>query len=342
MITKNLTFWLLATTLILTSCTVYKEYPIDVYQPGKINVPPNVKNVAVVARNFRYKNDTLQHYYKVDNLLKKAKGDPANLDSILQSYCLNELALNLKTKNNYNRIHIFPELFKPHSGTKLPPIDFEVISKLTTETETDLVISLETYSSFYSEYTADAGVPKPRDVVTAAVWAVYDPAAQKTIERKTMIDTIFWNAYDDKGNLEKNSKLPPRLTALKIAAQMAGENYSKRFFASWESVKRMYSIPPMPDFETAEKYLQKGDWDNAIELWKRYADDKNGKTAIHARYNLALAYEMKDDLETASRWLAAAQKIATDHHSKEDMKRVAAYQKVLEQRKKDIVRLNNM
>ncbi len=38
-------------------------------------------------------------------------------------------------------------------------------------------------------------------------------------------------------------------------------------------------------------------------LWKRYADDKNGKMAINARYNLALAYEMKDDLDTAWKWL---------------------------------------
>jgi tetratricopeptide (TPR) repeat protein len=223
----------------------------------------------------------------------------------------------------------------------MPAIDFDLINKLTSETETDLVISLETFSYFYSEYSADASVPKPRDVITASVWAVYDPLAKKIIERKTMIDTLFWNALDDKGNVQKNSKLPPRLTALKIASQMAGENYSKRFFASWESVKRMYSIPPLPDFEAAEKYLVKGDWDNAIMLWKRYAADKNGKMAINARYNLALAYEMKDDLDSAIQWLNAAQQIAADYRSKDDLKMIAAYQKVLLLRKKEVARLNS-
>jgi tetratricopeptide (TPR) repeat protein len=104
----------------------------------------------------------------------------------------------------------------------------------------------------------------------------------------------------------------------------------------------MYSIPPLPDFETAEKYLIKGEWDNAIMLWKRYADDKNGKMAIKARYNLALAYEMKDDLETAVQWLSAAQKIAADYRSKDDLKMIAAYQKVLSLRKKEVEQLNNM
>jgi len=338
----RLTFWFLGLMLAITSCTVYKEYPIDVYKPGVIAVPQNVKNIALLSRNFKYQNDTLQHYYKDDNRLRKAKGDPANLDSILTYFCLNELALNLKNKNIYNRIQIFSEVFKPHSSSKLPAIDFELIDKLTDATETDLVVSLETYSYFYSEYSADAGVPKPREVVTANVWAVYDPAAKKIIERKTMIDTLYWNAYDENGNYQKNSKLPPRLTALKIASQMAGENYSKRFFASWQSVKRMYSIPPLPDFEAAEKYLIKGDWDNAIMLWKRYAADKNGKMAINARYNLALAYEMKDDLETAIQWLNAAQQIATSYKSKDDLKRIAAYQKVLAQRKKEVERLNSL
>ena len=339
---KRYSFWFLMISLAITSCTVYKEYPIDIYKPGEIAIPPNVENISLIYRNFKYNNDTLQHFYKDNNVLKRAKSDPKNLDSILVSNCLNELAANLKANNNFNRIHIFPDVFKPHTGSKLPLIDFEILDKLTTETETDLFISLETFSYFYAEYSADAGVPKPREVITAGIWAVYDPVQNKTIERKTMIDTVFWNAYDEQGNYQKNSKMPPRLSALQIASRIAGENYSKRFFASWQSVKRTYSIPPLPDFEAAEKYLVKGEWDNAIMLWKRYAADKNGKMAINARYNLALAYEMKDDLDTAMQWLTAAQQIAADYRSKEDLKMIEAYQKVLAQRKKEIERLNTM
>jgi tetratricopeptide (TPR) repeat protein len=339
---KQLSFWLLAMILALSSCTVYKEYTIDVYTPGKIAVPREAKNVALIYRNFKYNNDTLQHYYKSDYGLKKATKDPKNLDSILVHFCLNELALNLKNKNLYDRIHIFPEVFKLHSGSQLPPIDFKIIDKLTSETETDLVISLETFSYFYSEYSDDRSTQKPREVITANVWAVYDPGANKLIERKTMIDTLFWNTLDENGTNVKSSKLPPRTTALKIASQMAGENYSKRFFASWETVGRMYSMPPPADFQIAEKYLKNGDWDNAIAIWKKYATDKNGKLAIHACYNLALGYEMKDDINLAIQWLNVAHKIASDYKSKDDLKAVTTYQKVLANRKKDIERLNTL
>lgn len=331
-----------ALLLVVSSCTVYKEYPIEVFKPGEITVPPTVENVALVYRNFKYDSDTLQHFYKDNNQLRRAKGDPQNLDSILVSYCMHELASNLKSKNTYNQIHIFPEIFKPHHGSKLPALDFNLVKKLTDATETDLLISLETFSYFYSEYDADYNIPKSREVVTAAVWAVYDPLTEKLIERKAMIDTIFWNSYDEKGNYQKNRKLPPRADALKIAAQLAGENYSKRFFASWATVNRMYSIPPLPDFEAAERYLLKNDWDNAILLWKRYAADKHGKMAINARYNIALGYEMKDDLESAWKWLASAQQIASNYRSKEELKRIAIYQKILAKRFSDINQLDQI
>jgi len=337
---KQISLLIFILIVLFSSCTVYKEYPIDIYKPGEITIPFDVKNVALVYRNFKYSGDTLQHYYKDDHRLKKAKNDPENLDSILVSFALKELAATFKSKNTFERIHIFPAVFKPHTGNKLPALQFDLVKKLTSSTETDLLISLETFSYFFSEYEQEYDIPKSREVITAAVWAVYDPHKKKILERKSMIDTIFWNNYDDNGKYQKNKKLPPRQTALRIASQMAGESYSKRFFASWQTVNRMYSVPPLPDFSQADQYITEGKWDNAIEIWKRYADEKNGKMAINARYNIALAYEMKDDILTAWKWLAAAQKLATDYKSKEDIKLISKYQKILAKRKKEIDRLN--
>lgn len=335
---NSLLFLILIVTI--TSCTVYKEFPIDVYKPGQILVPSDVNNVALVYRNFKYPADTLQHYYKDNHQLKKATKDPEQLDSLLANYVLQELASNLKSKNTFDRIHIFPGIFKPHTGKKLPALNFDLVEKLTTSTQTDLLISLETFSYFFSDYDQQYETPESREVITAAVWAVYDPFTEKVLDRKTMIDTIFWNNYDEKGNYQKGVKLPPRLTALKIAAQMSGENYSKRFYASWQTVNRIYSVPSPADFTVASNFVEKGEWDNAILIWKRYASDKSGKLAINARYNLALAYEIKDDIETAWKWLAAAQQLAVSYKSKEDIKMIQQYQKILAKRIKDIDRLN--
>lgn len=325
----------------ISACTVYREYPIDVYQPGEIAIPPDVQNVALIYRNFNYPGDTLKHYYKDDYRLKRARNEPKNLDSILVKICLNEMAGKFKTNKTFNQVKVLPyDLFKKHSGAKLPALNFELVKKLTTSSQTDLLISLETFSYFFSEYSGNLETPESNEVITAAVWAVYDPMTEKLIERKAMIDTVFWNGYDEQGNYQKKTILPPRETALRIASQLAGENYTKRFIASWETVNRMYSIPPLPDFSEAAYYVEEGKWENAINLWKKYASDKNGKLAINARYNLALAYEMKDDLETAVKWAAAAKKLALDFRSKEDLNIILLYQKILDKRVKDIERLN--
>lgn len=331
---KKIFLIIITTLMVFTSCTVYKEYPIEVYSPGEVVIPSDIENIAIVYRNFKYKNDTLRNYFMKNGWLEKAKNDPSNLDSLLAVKTLEELASSLKERNRFNRIHIFPGIFKPHTGARMPSLKFDLVQKITNNTQTDLVISLETLSYFYVSHT-DTDIPS-REVITASIWGLYDPGKEKTIERKTMVDTIFWNNYDDQGQYIRGSKLPPRLTALEVATKMAGENYAKRFFSSWQRVNRMYSVPPLPDFEQAGLLFEEGKYDEAIALWKRYSLKKNGKMAINARYNIALAYEVKDELEMAANWLFAAEELAVDLKSKDDIKMVKAYRKVLDKRRKEI------
>lgn len=328
--------------LILASCTVYKEYPIEVYNPGDANVPPSAKKAALVYRNFKYPQDTLQHYYKNDFQLRKAKNDPENLDSLLASITLNELATELKSNYVFDDVYVFPAtIFERHTAEHLTHLPPDLIQNVSQATDAGVLVVLETFSSFFSAYPQTFDTPSSGEVITVAVWGIYDAMTKESIERKTMIDTVFWNGYDDEGNYRKGYQPPPRLTALEMASSLAGENYAKRFYATWQTVNRMYSVPPLPDFSDAAFYFEEGKWDNAIALWQRYADDSNGKMAINARYNLALAYELKDDLETAQKWLNAALHLASQFRSKQDLQMILTYKKVLDDRQKRIRQFNN-
>jgi tetratricopeptide (TPR) repeat protein len=328
-------------TLLLASCTVYKEYPIEIYKPGEANILPSVKTTAVVYRNFKYQSDTLQHYYKNDFLLVKAKNDPENLDSILATVCINELATDLKNNNAFEEVYIFPtNIFERHTGEHLSELPSEIIENVSRASDAELIIVLETFSSFFSTYPQTFDTPTTNEVITVAVWGIYDSAKKVNIERKTMIDTVFWNGLDNEGNYRKGYTPPPRLTALEMASALAGENYAKRFYATWQTVNRMYSVPPLPDFSDAAFYFEEGKWDQSIALWQKYADDSNGKMAINARYNLALAYELKDDLETAQKWLTAALQLASTYKSRNDIKTILIYQKILDARRKELLKLN--
>ena len=51
---------------------------------------------------------------------------------------------------------------------------------------------------------------------------------------------------------------------------------------------------------------------------------------------------MKDDIESAQKWLSAALQTAIDYKSKDDIKMIIKYQKILTKRQKDIERLNQL
>jgi len=327
--------------LAVSSCTVYKDFPIEVYKPGAVDLQKEGLNVAIVSRNFKYPGDTLQNYYQKDfRLVRDKKNVNLNTDSLAVSNAMAGLAKALKRDGNFNRVEVFPpDLIKLHMADKLSAFRWETVDNLLSSANADILISVETLSCFYSTYSSSAtGEPPSAEVITASVWCVYDPAGKKITDRKQMIDTIYWDGYDENMN-RTNMKMPGRIDAIKMACEIAGENYAKRITPSWQKVYRMYVIPPVEDFRQAAVYFEEGEWNKAIDILRIYAPEKFRKLAIGARYNIAFAYEMMDDMPNALVWIGYAMDLAVSLKSKEDLKMILAYRKVLAQRKTELEKL---
>src|SRR5690606_31844409 len=123
------------------ACTIYKEYPIEVYQPEEIAVPSESTSAAIFYRNFRYPADTLQQFFKTDGQLIKAKNNPYNSDSLHTVTCLNELALHLKNNNVFDEVAVLPyAAFEKHSGDQLTPLPPSLIRQLASDAVADFMI----------------------------------------------------------------------------------------------------------------------------------------------------------------------------------------------------------
>jgi hypothetical protein len=333
---------LLFTLIALSSCTIYKDFPIDVYKPGEVGLPPNAKKIAIVSRNFKYTNDTLQNYYKSDyRLMKDKKNESLNIDSLAVSKALERLASGLQEGGKFEKIETLPyNTIKAHRGEKLSTFNWDLVNNLATPVNADLLISLETLSYFFSSYNSNDTVDPPsNEVITAAVWGIYDPSTKKLIDRKQMVDTISWNGFDEETQTRKYN-LPQRIDAIKLACEIVGENYAKRLTPSWQKVYRMYTIPPIEDFRKAAEYFEGGKWDDAINLWAIYTPEKFRKLAIYARYNIAMGFEIKDEIDKALNWITKAETMAISIKSLEDLKMVELYKKILIQRLADYKKLN--
>lgn len=103
----------------------------------------------------------------------------------------------------------------------------------------------------------------------------------------------------------------------------------------------------------AAVYVRENKWDTAIELWKQTYASKKGKKKMQAAYNLAVGYEMQDNIIEAADWALKAQAEAriVDGVDKKDLTHLTQsdlpyyvlttlYVSELEKRKEGLSRLN--
>ena len=323
----------------VSACTIYKDYPIDILTPPEIDLSNEIQNIAVLNANFKPLKDSSLYYYS-DYEKVKISQDLQNLlqmkmiDSSLKSF-----SQTVSLNGRFNNIELIPYNFVPvHYGDSLLAFTPDFIQEICENYNVDAVIVLEILAFKYSEYgTVFRNTPEANEVSTLALWRIYNPNNTAFLDQKIMIDTVYWNVNDE--NIG-NTGTPDMNMACVVAAEVAGINYAKRISSNWEKVNRMYIVPPLDDFRNAALNFQDGKWDEALRLWDKYSDKKFGKLAIHANYNMALAYEMKDDLDKAINCINKSFEQVVSLQSKKDLLMVNTYQMILIKRKNDLAKIN--
>jgi len=325
---------------LMVSCTVYRDIPIEVLNPKVIDIPIN-SSVALLYRNFKYENDTLQYYIRENyNLEYDPRGKKANVDSLVSMSILNTLASQPELLQNTSDIVVFDYYSLPRmTGQNLIPLSREVIQNIARSSGSQKVISLETLTYMYSWYSYISGGNESADVIIAAIWAVYDGFTGALLQNEQVIDTLYWTTSLSfkKGN--KEPLVPPYITAMELASETYAENFAKKFAISWETVQRIIVVPPMNEFNLAANYALENEWEKASEIWKRYTSERYGRLAVSARFNMAVASEISDRIDIALDWIAKAEELTKVYRNKNENELVRSYKEILNDRKKDIERL---
>jgi hypothetical protein len=323
--------------LAFSSCTVYRQIPIEVLRTEEIKLSVAKPNIAFVYRNFKFPNDTMQLYYLEDDmLLSDRKNGKKEIDSMMVAVCLDGAASGFKKNGVCDNPVFYPlDIFPYQTGEKVFALPVELIKKMAMPAKADYIVSLETLSYFFSSYNGDGTNNPFQKVRMAAIWNLYDGNTGTIQDHKTMVDTLYWD-MDRNNSSKKQSKLPPRIPAMQQAAQVFGENYAKRFFPEWLTVDRMIIVPPLEDFRMAGEYVSNQQWDKAAGIWKKYADNRFGRLAISACYNLALSDEISDDLTGAMKWVNLTTEMAKSYKKSEELRLALQYQNILKQRLQEI------
>ena len=127
---RNISITAVVSFLFLCSCVTLNEFPIEVFQPAKITLPAEIKQVALVYRNMKYKGDTLQNYYS--NSYRRIRDiSPINIDSMSVKACFDSLSMKMQAQKRFNKITVLPVTSLPVQYVKsINPPSKKLIQKI--------------------------------------------------------------------------------------------------------------------------------------------------------------------------------------------------------------------
>ncbi len=323
--------------LLMTSCVSFEKFSIEVYKPSELNFTSNIKKVALISRNLKYPNDTLQNYQVRNRRLIKDKIS-YNVDSMAIKTCLDSLAGRIIARNQFDTVFVLPVNTFPVMRVKeIRPAKMEWYKTISEKTGADALILLDMFSCFYTLNTENSA--PVAEVITSNIWSVYQAREQKITDRFSQVDTLYWDETDENGQYKK-LRIPDKKNAISLASGVIGENYSKHIFPAWAKVDRNFMLIGDPSFQKAVKLAQSNNWTEASDIWQTFSKSNNKLRKTVALYNLALASEMNGDIDQALSDAGKAADASSGIFMSAVNEAVKKYSVVLYQRKNEINKLN--
>lgn len=321
---------LLMTGAIVTSCTTIKSISVDQMLPADMSFPSQVRTVAVVnnlsvppvrwPENFTYKD--------VDEVID---GDGVKASEVL--------AEHIAAGNYFDQVLICDSALRAGEVTRrAASLKQEEVKKLADELGVDMIVSLDAIAVKATPkviYTLDATAPTGViNVTVESIVRIYLPSRREPLTTLTDRDSIYWL-----------SSVVEQDVIVERASDFAATLPVKHLVPSWKTVDRYIYTGGSADMRDAEVWLKEGLWDNALASWKRMYNSKSKKRKMYAAFNMALYYEIHDDLDHAQEWVRRAMEFIPEGQKRLDYEYgdyalMEYYLAELEERKEEMQRLN--
>ena len=330
-------------SVLLNSCMSTTR--LQVLKPAQISVPQTINNLALVNRSQPAKKKKLGAFAEGlitgEGIFVDKEGAQVALEAAKAVFIQSP-----RYEQGIGEVVNLPGLGGGRVG---PALAFEQVDDFTTRTSADALVVLEAFDSdsrvwttvVEERYKDGDGNKRVRNVFVAhkkmsvkTVWKIYDAEQKDVIDEREFVDFLEWSK---RNAIEKNAlaSLPGNRKAVEDLGALAGRSYALRISPVWQWVNRAYYTTGHKDMKVAGKYVKKGEWDLASEIWREMEEKlQDVKIQGRASYNLALASEVKGDLELAIFW---AKKAKNEYN----VQSAALYLSTLQNRVNDVQRLQN-
>lgn len=311
---------ILAAGGLLVSCSSLQTVSFDRLQAADVSFPETVRKVAVINNMPVFETKEGHH-----TITAELEGDG--------KAATEALAENIANVNYFDQVIICDSAFRakdevPRANVLLTK---DEIGQLAEDLDVDMIFSFDRIHIqttpgvlFFPDF------PMPVDAVDAVVSPVvrvYVPNREKPLFIVAKQDTVSWEtdpALSDKKIVEE-------------ASQYAASIPVEHLLPHWETVTRFYYDGGSVDMRDAGVCLREHDWEGAYNLWNTVYEKKKGGQKMKAALNIALYYEITDNLEKAVEWIGKARQLAKPGSRDEHW--ITLYSMELDNRKEKLSRL---
>lgn len=316
---------------LLYSCKPVSEITIEILEPAEITIPPHIQTVSFANRSY-----TPWLVIDPSDTAKRPVKDLFVIDTIIN----HKLFLGLVDALNASPLFDLDEppvsQLRRSDGVRFPePLTAEQAGIICDTSTTDCLISMEGYSITDTLIFNILYFEKIYQVIFMLAgriqWRIYDGLYGTTFDDLIITDTIDWSVEGDAWD-ECLNELPEAIDTYREYGYQVGYKYGKRLSPEWYEARRFYYRTGDREMIKAAKFADKGQWEEALKLWKSISESGKDITAAKASFNIALYYEMEDRLIPAIDWVTKSYNQNNDDYTKQ-------YLEILEQRKLNKLKL---
>jgi hypothetical protein len=166
----------------------------------------------------------------------------------------------------------------------------------------DAIISLEFYSAsvdqhfdYYSD-EPDQIINHYFEVSNRVMWSIYMPENIRPFDTYTTVDTLYFPVIEN-GEFVSYT---PGLDMIRDLFYMSGFKYGTYLVPVWNRTSRVLYRGREDSLKLAVKYTDEGDWETAFSIWNDLAGSTDSTLVAKAYHNMAVYYEIEDELDSAS------------------------------------------
>lgn len=325
--------WLVLMLMVLQGCTGSKSYVrFEVMEPAKITYPEQVQKIGYLTAA----PITVYAFPKRN----RAELDPVSL-RIIDTIVVNNVYKGFLEGKQFSDLTYLEDVTKlsarkeDTTGRK-DLIEKSLRQKAFREFGLDGLIVMEYYETGIYKSPARFDFMMGEYIQefrfqSEILWRIYVEGEEQPVDEYLARDTLY---YVNSESMPA-SQFMDATDVLRDGSAEIGFRYGLRHIPKWTEVSRVVFRGSQKPLRDAAVYTDQGEWEKAVEIWSAFAENDDPKLAAKANHNLAVYFELQDELEKAEAFASEALELwkneYTEDYRQELQDRIREKEKILKQ-----------